>query len=302
MLKGVSNYPMHPVSDVTAHLRFSQEGYWVAMKESAVSYPEDGNEKCFAVEDTSFWFQHRNAMLKSLVEKYPPAGEIFDIGGGNGIVSQALQAAGYPVVLVEPGPAGARNAVSRGLKHVVCCTLEDAHFRPASLPAVGLFDVLEHIQDDRAFLQTLQKLMVPNGRLYLTVPAHPWLWAAADDYAGHFRRYSQRTLGQVLIDSGFCVEYASYLFSYLLLPVFWGRTLPNFFGFRKNPSPENIEREHAAGSGLGCRLLEFCHGFERNQVRKNRRIPFGTSILAVARVAIDSARDHVATFQGAFSK
>jgi len=58
------------------------------------------------------------------------------------------QDAGLEVVLVEPGSAGAANARRRGIRHVVCAALEDAGFIPASLPAISLFDVVEHMKED----------------------------------------------------------------------------------------------------------------------------------------------------------
>lgn len=53
------------------------------------------------------------------------------------------------VVLLEPGPDGVRNARRRGVRQVLRGTLEAAGFLPDSIPSAGLFDVLEHIEDDR---------------------------------------------------------------------------------------------------------------------------------------------------------
>ena len=40
-----------------------------------ISYPEEGNEGCFEVEDQSFWFQHRNDCIRELVRSFPPRGK-----------------------------------------------------------------------------------------------------------------------------------------------------------------------------------------------------------------------------------
>ena len=55
----------------------------------AVSYPEEGNEACFQIEDQSFLFRHRNDCIRELVRKFPPNGKgpIFDVGGGNGFLT-----------------------------------------------------------------------------------------------------------------------------------------------------------------------------------------------------------------------
>src|SRR5690606_42131055 len=58
------------------------------------------------------------------------------------------------------------------LKHVICSTFEDLELEDNSLSNVGLFDVLEHIEDDTRTLKILRrKLKLNKGRLFLTVPA-----------------------------------------------------------------------------------------------------------------------------------
>ncbi|HQZ16505.1 MAG TPA: class I SAM-dependent methyltransferase [Vicinamibacteria bacterium] len=258
-------------------------GYWVAPSQAPLSYPAEGNEHCFALEDGSFWFRHRNAVLADMLRLFPPDGPMFDIGGGNGYVAKGLEAEGFPCVLVEPGPQGAANGVKRGLKNVVCATVEGANFRPGSIGAAGLFDVVEHIEDDVAFLRSLHSLMRPGGRLYLTVPAFQMLWSSEDDYAGHHRRYSTRTLTGSLSKAGFEVEYISYFFWFLTLPVFLLRTLPSFLGLRKQKPAENHAREHSAGSGLVSRVVDGLLDFERGRMRQKKRMPLGGSCIAVAR-------------------
>ncbi|MDA7629059.1 hypothetical protein N8843_10560, partial [Verrucomicrobia bacterium] len=68
-------------------------------------------------------------------------------------------------VLVEPGPAGAMNANHRGVKTVIQSTLEDAGFAPDSLPSAGLFDVVEHIDNDVDFLRLIHSYLQPQGTL-----------------------------------------------------------------------------------------------------------------------------------------
>jgi SAM-dependent methyltransferase len=161
---------MIDLTQISRNLEQSEEGHWRCKSVSPISYPDWGNEACFQVEDSSFWFQHRNACILEALQGYPPPGPFFDIGGGNGFVAKAMQDAGIEVVLVEPGAAGAANARERGIQHVVCATLEDAGFIPASLPAIGLFDVVEHMEDDRKFLELVRTHLSPGGRSLTTLP------------------------------------------------------------------------------------------------------------------------------------
>ncbi|HUP22837.1 MAG TPA: class I SAM-dependent methyltransferase [Thermoanaerobaculia bacterium] len=215
-------------------------------------------------------------------------GTIFDIGGGNGIVARGLASAGFDVVLVEPGLAGARNARHRGVKRVVCATLEAARFEPASLPACGLFDVLEHIADDRDFLATIRSLLQPEGRLYITVPAYSWLWSAEDDLAGHFRRYRLRTINRLLREVGFEVEFSSYFFRLVPLAIFFMRTLPTMLGIaQRYISSERVRRDHVVFGRRFSELLRPLLSSELRRLSGGLPVRFGGSCLTVARRPVE---------------
>lgn len=268
---------------IASNLESGPDGLWHPRSRSRFDYPDEGNAFCFQVEDHSFWFRHRNACILEAVRRFPPSGPVFDIGGGNGFVARALVQAGYPAVVVEPGEAGARNAQARGLAPVVCATLDDAGFAPGSLPAAGLFDVLEHMADDRAVLQQLAHLLPSGGRLYLTVPAYQWLWSSDDDLSGHHRRYSGRSLRRVVEGAGFAVEYATQIFWPLPLPVLVMRALPSRLGLRATADPAAIREELQPRENLLTRALGAVLDLEARWLRSGGRLPFGGSCLLVAR-------------------
>ncbi len=264
-------------------LVYDPVGYWVAEGHSVLSYPADGNDLCFSLEENSFWFRHRNELIVETLRRFPPSGLLFDVGGGNGFVAAGLERAGFPTVLIEPGRMGAANACRRGLRNVINATADEAGFAPGSLNAVGLFDVLEHIPDDLGFLQSLHRLMRPGGRIYLTVPAFQSLWSSEDDYAGHQRRYRRRSLAKVLDAAGFDVEYLSYCFWFLPLPVFVLRAIPSWFGWRTKPTKQSATQEHSTKRGLAGWLVERALSCELSRVARGRTLWMGNSCLAVAR-------------------
>ncbi len=274
---------MIDLTAIASNLQPGPDGLWHPRSRSAFDYPDEGNAFCFQVEDHSFWFRHRNACILDAVRRRPPAGAIFDIGGGNGFVARALSQAGFDAVVVEPGPTGARNAQARGLAPVVCAALDDAGFAPGSLPAAGLFDVLEHMADDRTVLEQLAQLLPRGGRLYLTVPAYQWLWSTDDDLGGHHRRYSGRSLRRVVTAAGFDVEYATQMFWPLPLPILLLRALPSRLGIRPKADIDAIRAELQPGQGAGVRALEALLGLEARWLRGGHVLPFGGSCLMVAR-------------------
>lgn len=278
------------LAELAPELILSSDRIWTSDRGGPVCYPEAGNEGTFAVEETSFWFRHRSACILSLVRRLPPfdgprgdgAGvrPILDVGAGNGAVTAALIAAGHATIALEPG-AGARNAAARGLPAVIRARFEDLTFRPGAISAVGLFDVLEHIQDDVGFLAKVHAALAPGGRLYLTVPAGPWLWSVDDEYASHWRRYTQRALRRALTAARFRVEVASFFFTLLVVPIFLCRRLPTLAGRRRLEQASRV-REHEALreplASLVGRLLEL----ELRWLDRGHVLPFGGSLIVGA--------------------
>ena len=273
--------PMKAISDIATNVVRNDKGLWVARSQRAVSYPDEGNEACLAIEDRSYWFSHRNKVIVHLVQTFPPDGALFDVGGGNGYVSMALQQAGIQAIVVEPGPDGALNAKKRGLP-VIHSTLQDAGFKKESVAAFGLFDVLEHIERDRAFLETLHACLVEDGLLYLTVPAFNALWSFNDERGGHFRRYTTRLLDSKLTSAGFTVRYCSYFFAGLVPAILVFRSIPSRLRLRRSHSRVRTKREHTKPSGVAGRLWERYLTLELNRMKEGKRIPLGSSCIAVA--------------------
>ena len=258
------------------------DGIWRGRGTEAVSYPAAGNNDCFALEDSSFWFAHRNACLLALLQRFPTPGPFFDIGGGNGFVAAALQSQGdLPVVLVEPGADGVRHARARGVGTVVHATLKEAGFRDRSLPAIGFFDVLEHIEDEQGFLGEVRRCLAANGRIYLSVPAGRWLWSDADVQAGHFRRYTFAGLRQALQRAGFRPLFLSKIFSPLPLPLFLMPDPAQSFW----PSPPGRPELFQPTSTQRAGMMERVWRWEAGRLAQGRSIPLGTSCLAVAELS-----------------
>jgi SAM-dependent methyltransferase len=190
-----------------------EHGIWQCANRSSVSYPTDGNEFYFRLEDRSYWYRHRNFCIAEAVRRFPPRGPLVDVGGGNGFVALGLQRAGHQVVVLEPDPNGARAARERGIEHVICGAFQDVGLADGSIAAFGLFDVLEHIEDDAATLAAFHRCLAPGGRTYIAVPAYQWLTSDQDRLVGHFRRYSLSSLAAVVRRAGFEIDYQTYFFS-----------------------------------------------------------------------------------------
>lgn len=254
---------------------------WVAGGHEAVSYGEDLHEENAAYEETSFWFRQRNKVFLDLLRAFGAEEPLVDIGGGTGIVARHLNDNGFATINLEPTESGARLAVGRKVPTIVS-TLEKAGVVPGSLPTVGMFDVLEHIEHDVAALSAVVDALKPGGLFFVTVPGHAWLWSSEDRLAGHFRRYTRLGLARRLRAVGLEPLYVTHIFTALTAPLFLLRTLPTLGGRIGQGVREDKRKLHVPPAFVS-RTVDAIGDLERALLARRCRLPFGTSVLAVTR-------------------
>lgn len=271
------NYPDYIADEKALHFK---NGIWYSDKNNRVSYPEEGNNACFQIEENSFWFKHRNNCIVTVVDLYSSGETFFDIGAGNGFVSYALQKTGKNVVMIEPGEQGCINGKGRGIEQILCGTFQDIQLKGASIGACGFFDVIEHVEKDLDLLVSLNPYLKPGGMVYITVPAYKFLWSKEDIDAGHYRRYTRKSIKCILKNAGYNIIYSTCLFSFLPLPIFLSRTLP--YRLKIHSAKTNHQKQHTNSNSFFSGIIDRMLGWEINQIKKKKSIPFGSSCFIVA--------------------
>jgi SAM-dependent methyltransferase len=258
---------------------------------SRTSYTAEQFAPLFAAEDRHFWFRSRNRCIAATLRALPDFSaihEVLEVGCGTGVVLAELQRV-FPAArvigmdLFDEGLAFARKRFSGTLVQGDVLTHEFAH--PFDL--IGIFDVLEHLDDDAGILQRLWQQLKPGGYLVLTVPAHQGLWSYFDEVAHHRRRYAPAELERKLTATGFDVVQATLFMSVLFLPLWLKRRL---LGERLvSLSRASADRRQTAVESdlkinpLTNWLLEMALRPEAFLIAHGIRLPLGTSLLAVAR-------------------
>lgn len=272
------------VSKIAPKAQMGGYGFWETGVTEEISYTKDGHNAIQVSESNSFWFEHRKhcvtyAMEGNLQEP------VLDVGGGNGLFTKYLQDKNISSILLEPGVSGALNAVGNGVEQVINGSLYDAGVLSSSVGSVVLLDVLEHIEDDEKFLLELNRILREDGQLFLTVPAFQYLYSSFDKEVGHFRRYTLASLEEKMVRNGFIIDYKSYFFSFLPLPILIGRFLVN--KFKKKSKRKSTG--HMKKSGLIGGLLQALLWPEQVMIKKKLKIPFGSSCLIIAKKAKDAS-------------
>ena len=138
-----------------------------------------------------FWIQRRFRVLQSLAdESIQKAGEMAEIGCGNGLLQKQIEI-GYQrsVTGLDLNEYALKRNVSTRSR--VCCydILDRNPNLAGAFDLIFLFDVLEHIENEDAFLNAALFHLAAGGKVIINVPAGPWAFSAYDRAAGHVRRY-----------------------------------------------------------------------------------------------------------------
>jgi SAM-dependent methyltransferase len=254
-------------------------------KNTEISYPDVGNDSAFSVEDTSPWFNQRNELIIEVAKRNKLSGNFLDIGGGNGFQAKALldNKVVNDVFIVEPGYKGCQNAKKRGVDNIYCGVFQDFEFETHKIQICGLFDVIEHIEDDIKFLNELYERLLPNSHVIVNVPSLHWLWSDTDVHSGHFRRYSKKDLTRIAQQTKFQIIDNGYYFSYYTLPLLLLRVIPFRFGFRKNLEEvlESETQNHQNNKGLMQKYIQARHNYWIKKIKQGKSPRFGTSLFFI---------------------
>lgn len=150
-------------------------------------------------------------LLGPILKSLDKSSRVLDVGCGTGLLVNALRSFGFSDVEgVDLSPQQVEAARAAGLP----CTLVDEHYlahraeiEPASLDAVFLMDVLEHIPvaSQMAFVGAISRLLKPSGMLVISVPNANSSFAARWRYIDwtHCCAFTEHSLEFVVRNQGF---------------------------------------------------------------------------------------------------
>jgi SAM-dependent methyltransferase len=256
--------------------------------------PED-IVKLATFEDRHYWHLARRKVILDALPRVGPDERLLDIGCGPGTTTTYFNGHGRTVDYADVHPEAlslARDLATRELGAEAASRLRYLQLDicrdpvPAGYAGVILLDVIEHLPDDLGALRSVRSSLNVGDHLLVTVPAFPSLWSRFDEVVRHKRRYTLATARAVIEASGFEVEHATYFF----LPLFLAAGSVKLVreGRKKLPTQWRAHDDDLGGlmeartSPVVTRVLVWVLNLERPILRRGR-LPFGTSVLCVAR-------------------
>lgn len=232
-------------------------------------------EDLYRVEEKHWWHLAKRRLVLRLISRYLKVSrpKILDIGCGTGKNLEALGKIGDAWGL-DSSKEAVRFCHHRGLKNILHGRIGKHSFYSSSFHLVTMLDVLEHT-DDKKTLREVWRILKPNGILVVTVPALPWLWSQWDVVLKHKRRYTKYSLQTILQQNNFYILKISYLYSFLVLPVFIIRLIKSLFSSKNYTSDFQLS---PPGIGWVAGILVAAESF----IAKVYSVPIGLSLIAVA--------------------
>jgi SAM-dependent methyltransferase len=236
------------------------------------------------VEDRQFWFVSRRAVILDALRRHVPdlaQRPLYDVGCGPGGLLAFLARSGVPVAGACDAFLEALVLARRRVDAPLAQVGDDAP--PPLAPGqrlLGMFDVIEHLDDDAGMLRWAFSVLEPGGVLAVTVPAHPFLFDEADVLAFHRRRYRRRDLAERLREARFEVRLLTHFMSPLVPLLLVTRPVGRLLRGRGRTVADQRRAELGVIPGLNG-VMRAVLAVERRALRAVRP-PFGTSLLAIA--------------------
>ncbi len=147
-----------------------------------------------------------NKFNKWMYETIKPysKGRILEIGCGIGNISEFFINDNFDIVLSDLRDNYIEIVKNKFTNEVIKIDLVDVDFDTKHKDLIGTFDtvfalnVVEHIKDDHKAIENCKKLLKNQGHLIILVPAYQTLFNNFDVELEHYRRYTQKSLKQLI--------------------------------------------------------------------------------------------------------
>ena len=248
-------------------------------------------ERMYRAEEHHWWYVALHDLIIRCVRREahrrgPRA--ILDAGCGTGRLMELMAPFGS-VTGCDRSPLALRFCRQRGFESTFSADLNNADLGASRYDLITSIDVLYHkaVQDELAILTRFRNALKPDGCLILNLVAFESLRSTHDIAVHTRRRYRRSEVMQLVLSAGFQVELLSYR------PCLPFPAVATYRALRRittdTSKPERVASDVGLPNPLLNRIMLSTCRTENALVFHGMRLPFGTSVFAVARRPIETA-------------
>lgn len=239
----------------------------------------------YKLERSHWWFTARMNILEDQVDRIKGDSKeefsILNIGVATGATSKMLEKHGQ-VTSVEFDADCCEFLRDKLQMEVTEASATDLPFGDNEFDMVCAFDVLEHIDDHTTAASEINRVTKHGGNIFLTVPAHNFLWSEHDEINHHFRRYSVSEFKNLIESSGSSIEFFTSFNFWLFFPIAAVRLVKGIFEKKKKNDSPKSDFDNFEAKGLINSLLYRIFMSENFFLKNSVKLPIGVSLLCMA--------------------
>ena len=141
--------------------------------------------------------------IYKFLKNHSVKGRFLDVGCGDGYNLEVFSKWELEGDGIDISKRGIEIAKSKNLPGINLINDDFMNFNANPYHLIFLLATLEHLKNDKEFLEKVYRLLEVDGLFILSVPANPKAYGFSDYMAGHYRRYSKSGIMKLLESTGF---------------------------------------------------------------------------------------------------
>lgn len=159
------------------------------------------------LEVMSYAKKYNNYLINLILENINKEDRVLDFGAGLGYYAKIIKENNFDITCLEPNLFQNKIITKHGIQ-----TFKNLdEIEDNSLDFIYSLNVLEHIEDDLKIVDILKKKLKKNGKLLIYVPAFNILYSSMDKKVGHYRRYSMKSLKNLMVENKLNIKKCRYV-------------------------------------------------------------------------------------------